>query len=435
MAQNVVLLLFVVILGFGSLFGSPGVVPEVTAPHHSNSTSPLLALVQAENAPMFATAHSDEIITTIRQGEPLVMVEPGSERHRVRTVSGAEGYVPAYLVRTAPNVEVDEDFIVMGYYMQDAKGVSLSSLDNNADALTAVSPWSWGVTYTGELRPVYFQEKQLGQLLALAGSKGLQTHALIHNFNPELGTFDTQLADAILADPIMRSQTARTIVDTVARWGMTGIHIDFEGVNAARRHDLTAFIAHVAELARPLGLQVSMAVPAKTAATAKGLWTAAYDYAALAQHVDFLMIMAYDQHWRGDVAGPIAALPWVRDVIEYTLDPSGGAVPAGKVVLGIAAYGYDWPASGGWADAVTYDQAMNRLEHATKADASVQVQWHAEHQSPYFVYGGRTVWFENEHSIAHKLQLAAEYDLGGVAFWRLGQEDVRVWDAVKRLTL
>ncbi len=217
---------------------------------------------------------------------------------------------------------------------------------------------------------------------------------------------------------------------------MTGVHIDFEGVNAARRHDLTAFIAQLAELARPRGLQVSMAVPAKTAATAHGSVDGRVRLRARwLEHVDFLMIMAYDQHWRGDVAGPIAALPWVRDVIEYTLDPNGGAVPADKVVLGIAAYGYDWPASGGWADAVTHSQAMSAWSTRTIADASVQVQWHAEHQAPYFVYGGRTVWFENEHSIAHKLQLAAEYGLGGVAFWRLGQEDAHVWDAVKRLKL
>ena len=71
-------------------------------------------------------------------------------------------------------------------------------------------------------------------------------------------------------------------------------------------------------------------MPAKTAATASGAWSAAYDYRALAAHVDFLMIMAYDQHWRGDAPGPVAALPWVRDVIEYTLDPAGGAVPPKK---------------------------------------------------------------------------------------------------------
>lgn len=433
MAQNVVLLILVFMLGLGSLFGSPGDVPEVAAPHRSQRATPLLAVVQAENAPLYAAADTNEVATIIARGEPLVLLQPGGERHRVRTVRGEEGYVPGYLVRTTPDVDVDADFLVMGYYMQDASGASLSSLERNAEAMTAVSPWSWGVTKAGGLRPVYFHEKQLGQLLKLAGSRGLQTHALIHNFNPDIGTFDAQLADAILTDPGMRAKTAQQIVDTVAGWGMTGVHIDFEGVNAARRHDLTAFVAQLAEIARPRGIQVSMAVPAKTAATAHGSWTAAYDYAALAEHVDFLMIMAYDQHWRGDVAGPIAALPWVRDVINYTLDPNGGGVPADKVVLGIAAYGYDWPASGAWADAVTHSQALSRLHQANIADASVQVQWHAEHQAPYFVYGGRTVWFENEHSMAQKLQLAAEYGLRGVAFWRLGQEDAHVWEAVKRL--
>ncbi len=90
---------------------------------------------------------------------------------------------------------------------------------NNADAMTAVSPWSWGVTNTGELRPVYFHEKQLGQLLTLAGSRGLQTHALIHNFNPELGLSTLSWPMPFWPTRGCASKTAQQIVDTVAALG------------------------------------------------------------------------------------------------------------------------------------------------------------------------------------------------------------------------
>lgn len=429
-SQSLLWLLLAVVLGLGSLFGPPSDVPAAPAP--SESGTALLATVQAASAPLYTSEDQQTVTATLPQGHPLIVLREGAERLCVRTVEGAEGYVPRYLVRMWPVPEVRGDFIVMGYWMDDGTGAATASLESAADVLTAVSPWSWGVTADGRLRPVYVREQRLGPMLAEAGRHGLRTYALVHNFNPNIGAFDAALADAILDNADVRARAVQNIVDTVARWGMSGIHVDFEGVRPARRDALTAFMAQLASAAHDRGLQVSIAVPAKTATTAHASWTAAYDYGALAEHVDFLMIMAYDQHWRGDVAGPIAAVPWVRSVVEYTLDPAGGAVPAGKVVLGIPVYGYDWPASG-WADAVTFQQAMERLQQARRITGNATVLWHPAHAAPYFSYGGRTVWFENEHSIAHKLLLAAEYNLGGVAFWRLGQEDAGVWDLVARL--
>jgi len=38
-----------------------------------------------------------------------------------------------------------------------------------------------------------------------------------------------------------------------------------------------------------------------------------------------------------------------------------------------------------------------------------------------------TVWIEDAASVAEKLALARRFGLAGVAGWRLGQEDPRVW--------
>lgn len=426
-AQTILLILLTVLLGFGSVL-APGDTPPETA-----SDVPLMAVVGGEAAPLYADALSNDVLASLSAGESLMVLDSEGARFRVRTARGREGYVSRALTRPLPATPVPADFRVLGYYMHDAGGASRASAERHADTLTEISPWSWGVTASGRLVTVYFDERLMGELLTWAGRHGLKTHALIHNFNPVEGRFDPAVSDAVLSDPSVRRSAVRNIVDTVVRWGMSGVHVDFEGVPAARRDDLTAFISDLARHARAHGLEVSMAVPAKTAATASGAWSAAYDYRALAAHVDFLMIMAYDQHWRGDAPGPVAALPWVRDVIEYTLDPAGGAVPPEKVVLGVPVYGYDWPAGGEWADAVTHHQAMSRLQAFRQRDGRVALEWHPDYRSPYFTYAGRTVWFENEHSITHKVMLAAEYGLGGVAFWRLGQEDERMWDAVRRI--
>jgi len=40
------------------------------------------------------------------------------------------------------------------------------------------------------------------------------------------------------------------------------------------------------------------------------------------------------------------------------------------------------------------------------------------------------VWVEDSASVTERIGLAAQYGVSGVASWRLGLEDPRVWDAI-----
>ncbi|HEY8417727.1 MAG TPA: glycosyl hydrolase family 18 protein, partial [Limnochordales bacterium] len=421
--QTIIFLLLSLLVAWGPFFGgSKETTPASVTP------APLLAAVEGNDVLLYPSPQERQPAGALRQGEALTVLEATPGWYKVRTTDGREGYVRDYLVRPFRPERTPDDFMVLGYYMQDSRRPSWPALAANADVLTAIAPWAWGLDAQGNLRPVYTSETHLGDVLQFAGRRGVETHALIHNFNPKLGAFDARAVEAVLTDPAVRKRAVANIVDTVQRWGMSGVHIDFENVSPAQRDGLTAFVADLAAAARPRGLNVSMAVPAATRGTAGQWWTRAYDYAALARQVDFLMVMAYDQHWRGSGPGPVAGLDWVREVVEYMLAPDGGGVPAGKLVLGIPAYGYHWPKGSGLADAVAYADAMRRFASAEARNPAVRLQWHGRHQGPMFAYDGGEVWFENHQSIGHKLLLALEYDLAGVALWRLGQEDPATWD-------
>ena len=45
--------------------------------------------------------------------------------------------------------------------------------------------------------------------------------------------------------------------------------------------------------------------------------------------------------------------------------------------------------------------------------------------------GYATVWMEEETSLGLKMGLIEEYDLAGVACWKLGLEPASIWDIVK----
>lgn len=231
---------------------------------------------------------------------------------------------------SVPAPAPDTPMMVLGYYMQDSRNASWPALETNKDVLTAVSPWGWGLTQDGGLRPVYFDERHLGDVLQFAGENDVHTHVLIHNFNPDAGSFDAAIADRVLTDATVRARAIANIVHTARRWGVTGVHIDFEGVAAARRDDLTAFMAKLRHELAPHRIQLSIAVPAITFATVNTPWTRAYDYAALANHVDFIMLMTYDQHWPGGSPGPVAALPWVRTVVDMRSLPMAATCPHAK---------------------------------------------------------------------------------------------------------
>ncbi|HLT58053.1 MAG TPA: glycosyl hydrolase family 18 protein [Limnochordales bacterium] len=430
--QTILFLILSLLVAWGPFASGPQDDPADPA---ADLPAAILATVEGQDVALYRSPQERHPVAHLRQGDPLTVLAREAGWYRVRTADGQEGYVQDYLVRAVGPGRIPDDLMVLGYYMQDTRRPAWPALQGNTDVITAIAPWAWGLDPQGQLRPVYTSETHLADVLAFAGRRGVETHALIHNFNPDLGAFDARIVEALLTDPAVQRRAIQNIVDVVERWGMTGVHIDLENVPRAHRDALTAFMAALAAEARPRGLKVSMAVPAVTHRTVREPWTAAYDYAGLAPHVDFLMIMAYDQHWRGSDPGPVAALDWVREVVEYALDPAGGAVPPDKLVLGIPAYGYDWPAGTRWADAVAHADAMRRLAAAQARDPAVRLEWHARFQVPTFRYDGREVWFENHQSIGHKLLLALEYELAGVALWRLGQEDPDTWDLMRRALL
>lgn len=444
-AQTVALAVFAIIVALASAGGAPpadvplppepGVTDEFSGPNAPPEVEllarPLPATVRVGQIHMHELPQGGSPIAQLQQGDPVTVIGAGAETYFVRTAAGAEGYVAQYALRLRAGSS-QQDVLILGYYMQGGER-SWSTLEANSDALTAISPWSWGLTTDGHLRPVYFTEQHLGEVLRFAGERGLETHALIHNFDPALGAFDTTITDRALGNAAIRTEAVGRIAEAARSWGMTGVHIDFEGVSAARRNDLVTFMKELRQKLAMDNIGLSMAVPAKTFATADSLWTGAYDYRALAAHVDFLMIMAYDLHWPGGPPGPVASLPWVRNVLDYALDPEGGAVPPTQIVLGLPAYGYDWPLHGARpGEAVTFAETSERYNDALSRDPATEVRWHGEHGAPYLDYDGRRIWFENAHSLHFKLELAREYGLRGVAIWRLGQEDPAVWSLLRK---
>ncbi len=95
--------------------------------------------------------------------------------------------------------------------------------------------------------------------------------------------------------------------------------------------DFTRFVEDLGKAIHGAGLKLMVALPAAD-------WS--YDYKTIAEHSDAIILMNYDEHWQASPPGPIVAQDWFVTNIHNILK----IVPPEKLVMGIANYGYDWPA-------------------------------------------------------------------------------------------
>lgn len=241
-----------------------------------------------------------------------------------------------------------------------------------------------------------------------------------------IAAHDRSINDAFLRNTGARARFTAAVKDLVRR-GYSGVHLDFEYVPAVHRETFTQFVQTLAAELRSEGLHVSIALPAKTSDDPSNDWSGAFDYEALGKAVDYVMIMTYDQHWRGGEPGPVGSIAWMRSVLKYATS----LIPPNKVLVGIPAYGYDWPVAGGVGRSI-------KSRDAVKLAADHGIAWEydpatAEASFTYVDADGqrRVVYFTPPEGIAAKTGLVAEFGLGGFAMWRLGQEMDDYWRVFK----
>lgn len=307
--------------------------------------------------------------------------------------------------------------VVMGFYTEDYPGDKLSynSLKANGQLIDQVATFDYQVNGSGGL-----VGKVSPEGLAMAKSKGTKTIMLIHNIN---GGIDGSSAYSAISNKTNRSRLIGNIMDSLNKYGFDGVNIDLEGIPAGGRQSFNVFLG---ELAKSLGNKLlTVCVPAKTYDNPGDHWSGAYDYKYIGSVADYVVIMSYDEHWFGGSPGPVASLPWVTRVMDYSVKE----ISPGKILMGIGCFGYDWSAPG-QGKAVTWSSVAGLINRYGN------VQWDNYNSVPHLVYwkdGKRhDVWFENSYSLAIKLKLVNKYNLAGIAFWRLGFEDQSFWSTVKK---
>src|SRR4051794_4213405 len=255
-------------------------------------------------------------------------------------------------------------------------------------------------------------DADLTRLLGTAHTYGLRAELLLSNYSDQLGDFDPRAAARLLRHPERVQAVAAQLTSYVAGQGWDGIQVDLESMSAK---DAPGLLMLVQELQARMAPEKSVSI-AVMAATHLGEYAdRGYQLAELGQAVDTMALMTYDQHgpgWSGP--GPVGARRWQAAAVSVVT----ALVPAAKVDLGVAGYGYTWPKDR-LGRTVTVKQARKMVErdgakaHWKKGPG----EWTAR------LSDGTRMWWADGRSYAVRLEMATAAGLHGVALWRLGSAD------------
>lgn len=296
-------------------------------------------------------------------------------------------------------------------------GRSLASFEVNAHRMSDVCVEWLTVDEEGNaIRRETSTAQNRERVITIAKRHGVRTFAMVANVLG--GEFDASPVRKFLETPESRQAHAEALVALAKEDGFDGLDLDYESLPASTRDAFSDFVERCARVCRQEGLLLSIAVHPKE--SEPGSWDGpmAQDWKRIGAAVDVFRIMTYDFSWSTSEAGPIAPNDWVERVGRFAI----ANMPAVKVEIGIAAYGYDWRGRQGESmDWSTWQERVRQHGEPTRDPAS---------REAVLRYDDRTAHFSDAEAIRPKMEIARRLGVRGLAMWRLGSEDPALWQVL-----
>jgi cellulose synthase/poly-beta-1,6-N-acetylglucosamine synthase-like glycosyltransferase/spore germination protein YaaH/peptidoglycan/xylan/chitin deacetylase (PgdA/CDA1 family) len=220
----------------------------------------------------------------------------------------------------------------------------------------------------------------------------------------------------IIADPVKKQRLINDVIKILEKNDFIGVNVDFEELDEKNNEDLVNFQKDLYEQLHAKHLLVTQDVIP---------FNEDYDFKGLSKYNDYIFLMAYDQFSDNSGPGPIAHQKW----IEGAVDDAVKNIPLQKLILCLAAYGYDWKLGKSMSSrTVSYQQAL-----FTAKDNDAVIDFDNDSYDLHYDYDDddnvrHQVQFTDAATIFNALRFATEYGIAGTSVWRLGDEDPRVWE-------
>ena len=371
------------------------------------------------------------IIRDLAAGETVTVLEAGDSFTRISTADGFIGYTDSTLLGTA--VSPGEHTSAVGAYTHLQYDFPICLVFHQTDSQAANNALSKSLEGTHGINVIaptwYFLEGQDGSFRDLssrdyveyAHSRGMKVWAVANDFDGALHSPADTLA--VLSDTETRQDLADKIAFSAKECGADGINLDYENVREDSAGAYLMFIRELSVLCREYGLILSVDsyVPQN--------YNLYLDRAAQAEAADYIVTMAYDEHYAGSQeAGSVSSISWVRQAAEGTAEE----VPVSRIIIALPFYTRIWESSSG-STPTSRAMGMREAENYVKS-LGITPSWDETTMQDYAeTIGGnkQQVWLENAKSLRAKLDLLKAYEIAGIAAWKLGLETPDIWDLIE----
>ncbi len=233
------------------------------------------------------------------------------------------------------------------------------------------------------------------------------------NYDNQHGGFDSKDIYRIIKKKKLRANFINSIVKQLAKYHFRGINLEFEAIKDRNEKNFVALEKEIYAGLHPLGYLVTTDVVPEDEQ---------YDIVKLQHYNDYLFIMAIDEHTEDSNPGDLSNQHWVEEILDNVCTK----IPSEKVILTVQGGGYDWPESStgkpaSYQQAISYAQENKSPINYDPASANLHYN--------YFDLDSleHTVYFTDAATNFNIIRMADDWATGGVALWRLGSEDPRLW--------
>jgi spore germination protein YaaH len=373
-------------------------------------------------------------LTVLERGEKVRVQELQASWSLVRTAGGLTGYIPR------------NSFYLTGPFPLPEHPPAVDAVrEKQFPRHPLVMTWEFAYTRPnintiGPMAPLQVISPTWFQLRDAQGNLSNRADPAYAHWAKERGYLIWALASndfhspgdtaQVLASSTLRRKVINQLLIYARLYELDGLNIDFENFHYQYRDYFTQFIRELAPLCRSEGLVLSVDL---TMISMEPYWSRGYDRRALAEAADYVILMAYDEHWEnGPVPGPVASLPWVERGLQKVLQE----VDAEKLILGVPFYTRLWQVenlAGGGENISSKSYSMVWIDQLL-AEKKARFEWDSralQHMAEYSEDGSLyKVWLEDAASLTQRLELVNRYRLAGVAGWRRGLEKPETWELI-----
>ena len=381
-----------------------------------------IAYMRGKEAARVTGGNKSPIVTDLKNGEEVKILEKMTKWVKVKTSDGYIGYIrkskinketdripiSSYIELVRKDIKMTEKPVI-GFHqvLSNYPSSQLPDLLKNTKGMNVIAP-TWFVIRNNE-----------GDIRSIANDKySLHCHGRKLKVWATLNNFDLMNIDEkiVFSSTKIRRKMIDKILREVSVNNLDGINLDIEQLPEDAGEDYTEFVRELSIELNKVGcaLSIDTYIPYN--------FNKQYNLKEYNDFCDYVIIMAYDEHYAGSkVAGSVSSINYVRDAINLSL----AQVNKEKLIIGLPLYTRLWTTK--------VDGTVTSI-----AGGAASIEQSAISQGLKFTFDNETLqnygtkttldgdlvecWMEDDTSLAYKMIEIRNADLAGTAAWKLTHE-------------